>query len=120
MDAQEKSFDLVQESSRLLVTLATGFIAFSVTFSTELDGFSLVSYWEKWTWSLSWLFMLISVACGAWTLLGLTTVLAPSTQSQDYKPTIRDKKVKVPFAIQIIAFGISAMFMVLYGLGEVF
>lgn len=120
MDIKEKSFDLVQNSSKLLITLATGFIAFSVTLSKELDGFELITCWEKYTWILSWVTMLISVGCGVWTLLGIVTVLEPKNPGSNYVPTIREKAIKIPFAIQIIAFGMSALFMVMYGVGKVF
>lgn len=120
MDSQEKSFDLVQDSAKLLISLATGFLAFTVTFSKELDGFKLGTCWDQTTWVLTWITMLASVGCGVWVLLGLVTELAPQDPSDDHSPSIRSSKIKMPFAIQIVAFGIAVVCMVLFGLGKIF
>lgn len=120
MDRKEKSFDLVQDSAKLLVTLATGFVAFSVTFSKELDGFDLGKNWEKWLWTASWFLMLVSVGCGIWVLLGLTTALDPPGAGDDHEPTIRTPKVKKPFKCQIVFFGLGVVMLVAYGTAKIF
>lgn len=120
MNRIEKSFDIVQDTSKLLVSLSTGFIAFTVTFSKELDAFKLETYWETVSWTAFWVCMLLSVAAGIWTLLGLTTTLEPKNPREDYSPTIRSPQIKSPFAIQIISFGVSVFFMVLFGIIKIF
>ena len=117
MDRIEKSIDLVKDTSKLLITLATGFIAFSVTFAKELDSFSLDTTWQKFTWGTAWLSMAISVVCGIWTQLALATVLEPKVLPDQYQPSIRNPKVQAPFAIQIVSFGVSAFALFLFGCG---
>ena len=120
MDAQEKSFDSVEQTAKLLVTLATSFVAFSVAFSKELDGFNLESCLDISTFSLFYCFMLVSISLGIWTLLGVATVLEPPEKPNKYSPTIRDAKIKMPFAFQIIAFGIGVLIFILFGFGKIF
>ena len=120
MNAKEKSFEFVQDTSKLIITLSTTFLAFGITFSKELDGFQLVTQWDKYTWSLTLTFMLLSIGCGIWALLGLATVLEPKNKPKDYEPSIRNQKIKSPFASQIILFGIAILCFTLFGFGKIF
>lgn len=115
MDAKEKSFELVTDTSKLLMTLATGFITISVSFSETVKEL-LETQTQKWFWSLFWVFMLISIVFGVWTLLGLTTVLEPKNNSTSYKPSIRNPQIKSPFAIQLLAMATGFIFLVVFGL----
>lgn len=119
MDVAEKSFELVEGTSKLLITLASALIAFSVTFSKELGGFTLDNTWDQITWSFSLACMAISVGSGIWTLLALATALSPQGSGSPATPTIRTRVVAVPFCFQIISFGMSAFFMALFGTGAV-
>lgn len=123
MDATEKSFDLVKETSRLLITLATGFIAFTVTLAKAANQTNTINALESWIWSACWITMLVSIGCGIWTHLGMATVLAPNPPSkQDSStadPTIRAPSIKLPFAFQIILFGLATVLMVVFGITQV-
>ena len=81
MDLEEKSVDFVQDVCKLLITLGTASVAFSVTFSKEIGTTLLPSAWQQWPWGLFCMVMVVSVACGIWTLLGLVTVLAPPSRA---------------------------------------
>ena len=120
MDFQEKAFALVQETTKLLITLATGFIAFTVAFSKDFMHSAFGSCPEKVVWSLGSLCLVLSVACGIWTQLGITTVLAPKhshngeSSIPEAKRTIRHKKIKTAFALQLFSFGIGVILMGVY------
>ena len=120
MDVQDKSFGLVQETCKLLITLSTGFIAFTVTFSKELGGFELETAWAVFTWGATWITMIISIGAGVWVLLGITTELVPRVYDTNHVPTIRSKRVSAPFSVQILTFAAGVFFMVLYGFGRIF
>jgi hypothetical protein len=87
MDFREKAFASVQEVTKLLMTLSTGFIAFTVAFSKDFTNARLGSVLDKTLWSIASLFLVLSVGCGIWTQLGVTTVLEPSI-GNDGNPTI--------------------------------
>jgi hypothetical protein len=121
MDFREKAFALVQETTKLLITLATGFIAFTVAFSKDFMKSTFGSFPEKMVWSAGSLFLVLSVACGIWTLLGITTVLAPPPDDRNAESsipeadrTIRHTKIKKAFALQLVSFGIGVILMGAY------
>ena len=120
MDFQEKAFALVQEITKLLITLATGFIAFTLSFSKDFTNAKFGSGQEKAMWSAASLFLVLSVACGIWTHLGIATVLAPSKLSNGGSSlpksdrSIRHPKIKTPFALQLVSFGVGVILMGVY------
>jgi hypothetical protein len=120
MDFREKAFALVQETTKLLMTLATGFIAFTVAFSKDFMHSAFGSFPEKMVWSAGSLLLVLSVACGIWTLLGITTVLSPpddcngESSISEAERTIRHKKIKTAFALQLVSFGIGVILMGAY------
>ena len=118
MDLREKAFALVQETTKLLMTLATGFIAFTVAFSKDFMKSTFGSFSEKMVWSAGSLFLVLSVAFGIWTQLGITSVLAPPDDKKSFIPqdarTIRHRKIKKAFALQLVSFGIGVILMGVY------
>lgn len=120
MDFQEKAFALVQETTKLLITLATAFIAFTVSFSKDFMAAKFGSGQEKAVWSVASLFLVLSVACGIWTHLGIATVLAPRQLSEggssipESNRTIRHTKIKKAFALQLVSFGLGVILMAAY------
>ncbi len=119
MDAQEKSFDLVVSTTRLMITLGTAFISFSVVLLKELGVISNLACAEKILWSTASFFVVLSIAAGVWTLLGLMTVLQPK-QANNPNLTIRRRTISLPFQIQIVTFGLSMGFVFLLGLASLF
>jgi hypothetical protein len=120
MDLKEKAFASVQETSKLLITLATAFIAFTVAFAKDFMNSNFGSCAGKMIWLLGSLFLVISLICGIWTQLGITTVLAPPMSNNgepsiaEADQTIRHRKVKTPFALQLLCFAVGAVLMATY------
>jgi hypothetical protein len=97
-DQRKSAFDYASEVSKQLITLATGIIAISITFSTDViantkdDREVLIG---------AWIAYLISIIFGIWTLMALTGELQPSASSE---PSIRGRNVTGPAILQILLF----------------
>ena len=115
MDTSEKAFDFASESSKLLITLSTGVIAFMIAFLDKDASMKPVTSCEKIVLIISWIIFLGSAIIGVWTQLALTNVLEPKTKPAAFNPTIQDDKIKVPFRIQIILFVLGIAMTVVYG-----
>ena len=120
MDAADKAFDSVRDTSKLVTTLSAGIIAFTVTFSTELGDFEAGVRAENILLALSWVALLTSSIVGVWTQLGITTVLAPKEKHDTYQPSIRLMKIEYPFRIQLVSFIVGVLILVVYGAITVF
>ncbi len=63
MDRQEKSFEVAGETSKLLITLSTGIIAFCVTLinpeKDKLTSLVPITLWQKSLLGISWLILLL-------------------------------------------------------------
>jgi len=104
MDDSERTklaFEYAKETTQQLMTLATGFIALTVTFSK--DFISDAPDNVKWKAAIVWVLLLISVLFGQICLMGLTGVLG-SNKSPKPQMNIYCKTIKVPSIIQVITF----------------
>ena len=120
MDTHEKAFEFASETSKLLITLSTGVIAFLIAF---LDNEALLkpnSLIDKLAMATSWVLLLGSAIIGVWTQLALTNVLEPNGENKKdgFKQTIQNEKIKVPFKIQIVLFGLGIITTVIYGIAN--
>jgi hypothetical protein len=120
MDAVEKAFDNARDTSKLATTLSAGIIAFTVTFSKESGGFQPGASVENIMLALSWVFLLGSSIVGIWTQLAITDSLDPKIKQGDYQPSIRAKKIIVPFRIQLLSFIGGVLILVVYGAVRLF
>ena len=122
MDALEKSFDSAGETSKLLITLSTGVIAFCVTVTNikESDKTLLTPMTsnQKWILVSSWFFLLISIGIGVWTQLAITHVLSEENNSNP--PSAWNRKITVPFQLQIFTFLLGIIAVMIYGTIRIF
>ena len=106
MDSREKSFDTAIGSSKLMITLCTAVIAFCVAVtnvkSADATIFTPEGVCQKLTLAASWIALVLSVAAGAWTQLGITHVLSHATYQQP--ADIWSVKIRIPFILQICLF----------------
>jgi hypothetical protein len=102
----EKAFDSARDTSKLIITLATGIIAFTVTFSKELGGLTPKGSWQTASLLTAWLALLVSAVIGIWTQLALTEALdpKPAPGEQLGEPTINSRKITCPFQIRSLPF----------------
>jgi hypothetical protein len=97
----KKSFDMAADASKQLITLATGIVALTITFSKDfVRGLST----DERVWvGRAWVAFFLSVIFGVWSLLALTGSMGTRKRSRGY-PTIFRPNATVPAFLQIIAF----------------
>jgi len=124
MDEQIKqAFDFARDTTKQLITLSTGIIALTVTFSKDV--FHNPSGLPLKLLVGSWFSFLISVCLGVWTLLALTGTLEPMPKSPAQNgagpnpPSIRGSNVTIPSLLQIIAFLAGLALTVWFGVVSV-
>mgnify|MGYP003387323462 CR=1 FL=1 len=101
MNEQAKAaFGSASDTSKQLITLATGLLALEITFAKEVIG--TLDELGKCLIGISWILFLLSVIAGVWTLLALTGSLAqPSTPTSQ---SISGNNVRFPAILQILFF----------------
>jgi hypothetical protein len=106
----EKAFDFAQEATKQLIALATGIIALTITFLTDVvDTASAGITFLR----AAWVLYLVSVILGIFTLLSLAGNLERPGEGQT--PSIYRGNV-VTFSIgQIACFGAALAFTLVFG-----
>ena len=122
MDFLEKSFASASEASKLLITLSTGVIAFTVAVVNVKAGdstlFTPVTTPDKIALSACWLLLVCAVGMGVWTQLAITHVLSEGTNEEPADPW--SKKIRFPFILQIALFVLGILLLVLYSVSQMF
>ena len=114
MDEQTKAaFASASDTSKQLITLATGLLALEITFAKELLDGNLDST-AKFLAGLSWALLLLSVIVGVWTLLALTGSLSSGTTPTPR--TIFGSNVRIPAMLQILLFLGGLLLTVVFGI----
>jgi vacuolar-type H+-ATPase subunit I/STV1 len=96
----KKAFDFAQESTKLVITLATGVVALSITFMTDFA--RTASLAARIVMAVSWLFYIVSIICGVLTMYTLTGKL--TSQRPDELPSPRGGSIIVWAGGQLLAF----------------
>jgi hypothetical protein len=122
MDFLEKSFGQASETSKLLITLSTAVTAFCATVvnvkTVETTLLTPATLCQKWLLAISWVALLVCTGIGVWTQLAIADVLSSGTPE---KPTSAwNRKITVPFRLQIVTFVLGMAFLVLYGVLRLF
>lgn len=118
MDEQTKaSFASAAETSKQLITLSTALLALEITFAKDI----MKAEFDKTAKCLlcaSWVFLLLSVIAGVWTLLSLTGSLS---QLKHITPkAIYGSNVRIPSFVQIVMFLGGLGFTVWFGLRGIY
>lgn len=136
MDATEKAFDNAIDASILLITLATGVIAFSVAFFDKDALMRPQTGFEKTILLISWIVLLLSAIVGVlWTQMAFVSILKPpdtvsqvvegedvklQVASTEYKPDLRSRKVTFPLKLQSYLFLGGVLAFIVYGCIKLF
>lgn len=110
------SFASASESSKQSITLATGLIGLEITFAKDLV--KQLNCTGKFLIGSSWVFLMLSVVAGIWSLLAITGSLGsttPLTVRTIYSPNIR-----IPSILQILLFLLGLLFTVIFGIWGLF
>lgn len=106
------AFEAARDSTKQFLTLATGAIALTITFSKDFLGQGAPS--DR-PWALfAWAFFLGSVIFGLWTLLALTGTLEPGGNLGTF--SIRGRNVTIPATLQIAFFAVGLVLTVGFGI----
>jgi hypothetical protein len=107
----KKAFDFAQESSKQVISLSTGVIALSITFSKDFlqHVSSTARVFALWSWGA----YLAAVLFGLWTLLALTGTLDAKA---GVPVSIRGWNVVLPASLQILAFVLGLVLSVIFGI----
>lgn len=109
----KKAFDFAADLAKQLITLATGLIALTITFSKDFiqhaPGASKV-------WALlAWCLLLGSVVFGIWTLMALTGNLGKGKDdARTALPDVYTPNVRLPATLQILSFLLALVFTVTF------
>jgi hypothetical protein len=101
VDEQTKAaFASAADTSKQLITLATGVLALEITFAKDL--IRELDVTARCLIGVSWILLLLSVGAGVWTLLALTGSLGQETALTP--KAISGSNVRIPAMLQIFFF----------------
>lgn len=114
-DQRKLAFEFAAETTKQLITLSTGILALSVTFSKDI--LQNVLGLGRWTLILAWTVYLVSIAFGLGTLMSLTGNLEPeSPPAGDVDATIRSPGIKKMSIVQVSTFLLATFIVLCAGL----
>ena len=108
----QKAFDFALESTKQMITLATGVLAITITFMKDAAGGA--SRADVSSLKAAWLLFLLSVVFGLLTLLGLTGELERPPPGQ--RPSIYSNQIRWTSLGQVLAFGGALTATLVFGL----
>jgi hypothetical protein len=112
MDEKTKqAFEFARDTTKQLLTLATGIIALMITFTKDFA--QSVEDTARLFALFSWCAYLLSVFGGLWTLLALTGTL--EAEDDSVPVSIRGINVRLPAAIQVLSFLVGLVLTVMFG-----
>jgi hypothetical protein len=115
MEEQTKfAFECARDTVRQFITLATGIIALTITFSKDFVGPSVPPSARVFA-IVAWGFFLTSLFFGLWALMALTGTLE-STEDSRTKLSIRRRNITIPASLQILLFFLGLLFTIVFGI----
>ena len=105
--ARLKAFEFAQETTKQLLTLATGTIALTITFLKDLV--KDAPDWAVWTLAAAWVAFLLSMVLGVFTLMALTGTVP------ERRRTVYDKGILIWARLQILSFLLAVSLTIVFG-----
>jgi hypothetical protein len=105
----EMAFQFAQDTAKHLVTLATGTIAFTVTFADDFLHAAKPTHPKLVV--TAWIALLGSVVFGQWSLMALTGRLTSSNDHDIYHPA-----VLLPSVLQVLCFAVGLGAVVIFAI----
>jgi hypothetical protein len=107
-EPKKKSFDFAQETTKQLLTLATGVLALTITFRKDIveDASSGAETWLQ----AGWILFLVSAVAGIATLGALSGNL-----DKQANPTIYAGNIRAPSLVQLMTFGAAVVCTFVFG-----
>ncbi|MBE5321131.1 hypothetical protein IM793_18355 [Pedobacter sp. MR2016-19] len=118
-DFKEKSFDFANEALKLILTLATGVLAFTIAFMKDMIGENPVE--SKGCLFASWGLIMVSIASCLWALfaiIGTANTIGKNTSANPSPEGIYDGNIKIPTVAAILFFIAGMSFMIVFTLNN--
>ena len=113
MDVSLAGFQSANDLAKQLITLATGILALSITFTKEaLKSSALMVTWPL---KLAWIAWLLSVCFGIWTMMALTGMIFMVTGNAEIKSVTYGTSVGIPALMQILMFVLGIALLIFHG-----
>lgn len=109
MDRTERAFQVVTETVKQIITLSTGVLALTITFSKELLQ-PITDHNLKMILALGWLCYIFAIVAGVSTLQFIAGEI-----SKEDTPSINRLAVRLPAIVMILFFWAGTVLTVLYG-----
>ncbi len=107
------AFDLANDVAKQLITLSTAVLALSITFTKDV--LKDAAHGPQLVLRLCWLLYLLSICFGVWTMLALTGTLMPVDPVAQPPSLSFGGNVRLPAALQVVAFVMATVFIIMYG-----
>ncbi len=122
MDARlEKAFDFAVEVTKLLISLSTGIIAISITFSKDI--IKITPAGSNCLLFASWIIYVISIGCGLTAILSMTGNLepkkTPGTGMCWPQPTIWAPNIVLFSASQVVSFLLATALVIAHAINNI-
>ena len=107
-ERNKKSFDFAQETTKQLLTLATGVLALTITFRKDIvkDASEAAQTWLE----VAWILFLVSTIAGVLTLGALSGNLDKKAE-----PSIYAHGIRRPSLVQLVAFAAAVVCTIVFG-----
>lgn len=121
-----KSFDFAESTSKQLITLSTAIVAFTITFGKELFG-GIDNGFAFGVLITAWVFFVVSIICGVWTLMALTGSLDKAINivkekkgeqgsEKEVEVSIYDSNIRWPEFFQVLFFVLALSATIWYAI----
>jgi hypothetical protein len=113
MDCSLAGFQSANDLAKQLITLATGILALSITFTKDVLKGSVVVTWPL---KLAWIAWLLSVCFGIWTMMALTGMIFKITENAATSKAVSyGTSVGIPAFLQILMFVLGIALLIFHG-----
>lgn len=111
------AFEFASDLAKQLITLSTGILALTITFTKELLG--SVPRGKVWALKFCWATFIISILFGIWTLMALTGTLTQVVSPPECPNLELAFNVRFPAALQISTFVIAMILLIYYAVSGI-
>ena len=117
---RQKALEFANDLAKQLITLSTGILAITITFSKDVIKASNIPRNVVILLMISWGVYLFSIVCGIWTMMALTGELEPKTKEPERtelpEPTTKGFNVFLPTMLQILSFLLATSLAIAFGI----
>jgi hypothetical protein len=114
MDVPLAGFQSANDLAKQLITLATGSLALSITFTKDIIKTNAPVV--TWPLKIAWVAWLASVCFGIWTMMALTGMIFQITENAAaVKPVTYGANVRIPAILQILTFLLGIALLIVHG-----